>query len=66
MYALQLTHLLPTDWRSGQCDRCGSHGDVIPELGANAEQVCRSCLLQALERDYREYRLLLEQSRLTA
>lgn len=57
------TIYLPDDWRPGSCDRCGALAPVIPELGADAENVCRGCLQQAFELDYREYRRLLDQHR---
>jgi hypothetical protein len=57
------TIYLPSDWRSGCCDRCGRPAPVIPEIGPEAENVCRACLQNAFEMDYREYRHLLERER---
>jgi hypothetical protein len=50
---------LPSDFRAGCCDRCGQQAPVVPEIGPLAENVCRPCLQQAFEADYREYRQLL-------
>ncbi len=50
---------LPADFRFGCCDRCNQHRPVVPEIGPQAENVCRDCLQHAFEADYREYRQLL-------
>lgn len=47
------------DYRPGTCDRCGEHAAVMPEIGPNAESVCRSCVHVERERDYLHYRELL-------
>ncbi len=50
---------LSNDYRPGCCDRCGHHTAVLPEIGPQAENVCRRCLQRAFEADYGEYRRLL-------
>ena len=53
------TIYLPADFRLGCCDRCGEQKPVVPEIGPQAENVCRECLQHAFEADYREYRQLI-------
>ncbi len=53
------TLYLPSDFHAGCCDRCGQQAPVVPEIGPQAENVCRPCLQLAFEQDYREYRQLL-------
>lgn len=64
IFIMQLAHLsadhqLSDDYRLGCCDRCGHHTAVLPEIGPQAENVCRHCLQLVFEADYSEYRRLL-------